>query len=174
MKATDRRKKILSVLKENRHPISASYLAKWLEVSRQVIVGDVALLRAEGESILATPRGYLMQSCLVATEGTYIRKIACQHGPEDVEKELTILLMGGAQVLDVEIEHPIYGLLTGKLNITSLKDRDRFLEALSHHEEALLSHLTNGVHTHTVCFPSVQAYQAILNELREAGILLEN
>ncbi len=95
-------------------------------MSRQVIVGDVALLRAEGEAVLATPRGYLLQSSLPSIEGAYIRKIACQHGPEEVEKELTILLEGGAQILDVEIEHPIYGLLSGKLNIASLEDRDHF------------------------------------------------
>lgn len=174
MKATDRRKKILSLLQEECQPISASCLAEEFGVSRQVIVGDVALLRAEGESILATSKGYLVQSCLVTTEGSYIRKIACQHGPEDVEKELTILLMGGAQILDVEIDHPIYGLLGGKLNIVSLEDRDRFLDDLSRYEEVLLSKLTNGVHTHTVSFPSVQAYQDISKELKKAGILLEN
>ena len=142
MKAIERRKHILSLLQETSQPLSANYLAKEFGVSRQVIVGDIALLRAEGDLVLATPRGYLLQSSLAPLEGAYIRKIACQHGPEDVEKELTILLEGGAQILDVEIEHPIYGLLSGKLNITSFEDRDRFLDDLSHYKGVLLSNLT--------------------------------
>ncbi|HEL2382983.1 TPA: transcription repressor NadR [Streptococcus suis] len=174
MKATERRKKILSLLRESPYPLAANYLAKEFGVSRQVIVGDVALLRAEGEAVLATPRGYLLQSSLPSTEGAYIRKIACQHGPEEVEKELTILLEGGAQILDVEIEHPIYGLLSGKLNIASLEDRDHFLDALGQYQGVLLSNLTEGVHTHTVSFPSVQAYNELSTALKHAGILLEN
>lgn len=174
MKAIERRKHILSLLQETSQPLSANYLAKEFGVSRQVIVGDIALLRAEGDLVLATPRGYLLQSSLAPLEGAYIRKIACQHGPEDVEKELTILLEGGAQILDVEIEHPIYGLLSGNLNITSFEDRDRFLDDLSHYKGVLLSNLTEGVHTHTVSFPSVQAYQELSLVLKAAGILLEN
>lgn len=38
-------------------PVSATALAKELGVSRQVIVQDIALLRAEGEHILSTNRG---------------------------------------------------------------------------------------------------------------------
>ncbi|MGQ7661037.1 transcription repressor NadR [Streptococcus suis] len=174
MKAIERRKHILSFLQATSQPLSANYLAKEFGVSRQVIVGDVALLRAEGALILATPRGYLLQPSLASIEGAYVRKIVCQHGPEDVEKELTILLEGGAQILDVEIEHPIYGLLSGKLNITSFEDRDRFLDDLSHYKGVLLSNLTEGVHTHTVSFPSVQAYQELSLVLKAAGILLEN
>ncbi len=122
MKAIERRKHILSLLQETSQPLSANYLAKEFGVSRQVIVGDVALLRAEGDLVLATPRGYLLQSSLAPLEGAYIRKIACQHGPEDVEKELTILLEGGAQILDVKLNILFYGLLSGKLNITSFED----------------------------------------------------
>ncbi|HEM4713761.1 TPA: transcription repressor NadR [Streptococcus suis] len=126
MKATERRKKILSLLRESPYPLAANYLAKEFGVSRQVIVGDVALLRAEGE----------------------------------------------AQILDVEIEHPIYGLLSGKLNIASLEDRDHFLDALGQYQGVLLSNLTEGVHTHTVSFPSVQAYNELSAALKHAGILL--
>lgn len=174
MKAIERRKHILSLLQETSQPLSANYLAKEFGVSRQVIVGDVALLRAEGALILATPRGYLLQPSLASIEGAYVRKIVCQHGPKEVEREMTILLEGGAQILDVEIEHPIYGLLSGKLNITSFEDRDRFLDNLKHYQGVLLSNLTEGVHTHTVAFPSVQAYQELSLALMNAGILLED
>lgn len=174
MKAADRRKEILRMLQNRSEPISASQLAKDLGVSRQIIVGDVALLRAEEHSILATPRGYLLQPLTAFSEGAYVKKIVCQHGPEEVEKELTILLTGGAKVLDVEIEHPIYGMLTGNLNIASQEDKDRFLEDLSHYQGSLLSNLTGGVHSHTVSFPSVQAYQTIVEELKHSGILLSD
>ncbi len=174
MKATERRKSILSILQETSQPTSASQLGKELGVSRQIIVGDIALLRAEEHAILATPRGYVMQAPLAIPDGAYVRKIVCQHGPEAVEEELTILLAGGARVLDVEIEHPIYGVLTGALNISSVEDRDRFLDDLRQYRGTLLSNLTGGVHTHTVSFPSVQAYQDIVHSLKKAGILLED
>ncbi|MDE6841162.1 MAG: HTH domain-containing protein, partial [Oscillospiraceae bacterium] len=60
MNATERRGRILEYLREWDRPLSATALARRLSVSRQVIVGDVALLRAAGEGITATPRGYVL------------------------------------------------------------------------------------------------------------------
>ena len=60
MKANQRRQLILETLNQSSQPISASQLAKQLEVSRQVIVGDVALLRASNHDILSTPKGYCL------------------------------------------------------------------------------------------------------------------
>ena len=59
MHSDERRKAIASILRAADGPISASALAEKFSVSRQIIVGDIALLRSSGEEILATPRGYV-------------------------------------------------------------------------------------------------------------------
>lgn len=61
MHAQERRQEILKLLHQSAHPISASALAERFSVTRQVIVGDIALLRSSGADILATPRGYCIQ-----------------------------------------------------------------------------------------------------------------
>ena len=59
MHAQERRQEILKLLHQSAHPISASALAERFSVTRQVIVGDIALLRSGGADILATPPGLL-------------------------------------------------------------------------------------------------------------------
>ena len=58
--AEARRRAVAQILEEAEGPVSAAALARRFSVSRQIIVGDVALLRAGGADILATPRGYLL------------------------------------------------------------------------------------------------------------------
>ena len=60
LNAKERRQAILEQLKRAEKPVSATALARQYGVSRQIIVGDVALLRAGGEPISATPRGYVL------------------------------------------------------------------------------------------------------------------
>lgn len=55
MNTSERRARILEYLKAADRPLSATLLAQKLSVSRQIIVGDVALLRAGGEAVTATP-----------------------------------------------------------------------------------------------------------------------
>lgn len=93
-------------------PVSATKFAKELSVSRQIIVGDVALLRASGEKILATPRGYILER----TNGQAEYTVACVHDFENMEKELTIMVDNGCTVVNVTVEHPLYGQLTGPLH----------------------------------------------------------
>ena len=56
MNTIDRREDIVRRLTISAEPISASSLAAAYGVSRQIIVGDIALLRASGEKISSTPR----------------------------------------------------------------------------------------------------------------------
>lgn len=60
MEGKERREKILEMLETAEEPISGGELAKKLSVSRQVIVQDIALLRAVNKNILSTARGYLL------------------------------------------------------------------------------------------------------------------
>ena len=123
MEAASRRQAILDRLRTADRPVSASALAAGLNVSRQIIVGDIALLRAGGAEISATPRGYVLPR---ATDGI-TRTIACRHTLAQTGQELDILVDNGCTVLDVIVEHPVYGQLTGQLQISSRYDVEQFL-----------------------------------------------
>ena len=109
MTAQERRNAILSHLQRGKSPLSATALAGLLGVSRQVIVGDVALLRAGGVQIVSTSRGYL-----IPPEEGLVRQVVCQHTPHQTQEELYAMVDGGCTVLDVTVEHPVYGQLTGR------------------------------------------------------------
>ncbi len=170
MKAEIRREKILEALGDRRDPVSASALAREFSVSRQIVVGDVAILRASGADIAATPRGYLLQS--VQPEGE-IRRIACIHSIDSMEEELNLCVDYGCSVLDVIVEHPVYGQLTGQLQVNSRYDVSRFMEKAGQEGAHALSELTDGVHLHTLRCPSEEAFDRLCAALREAGFLYE-
>ena len=128
-----RRREIVKRLRETEKPISATRFAKAFDVSRQIIVGDVALLRATGVEIVATARGYMLEQPLEGIE----RKIACQHTPEQTREELSVIVAKGGEVVDVSIAHPLYGELIGSLRIQSEKDIDKFLNFLNKNESLL-------------------------------------
>ena len=113
--AQARRQAVAQALEEAVGPVSAAALAERFSVSRQIIVGDVALLRAGGTDILATPRGYL----LGGRGGGVERTVACVHAPEEMERELNAIVDAGGEVVDVIVEHPVYGQLTGLLGVRS-------------------------------------------------------
>ena len=169
MKAEERRTLILQTLLKEEKPMSASSLASKLGVSRQIIVGDIALLRAGGQNILATPRGYLLQS---QGEDQCIRRIACCHTDQQMEEELKICVDEGCMVMDVIVEHPVYGQLTGELELSSRYDISQFIEKVKQQSAHALSELTNGIHLHTLRCPNEQAYQRVCSRLKEAGILI--
>ena len=169
MKANQRRQEILDRLKQASQPISASQLAAQFEVSRQVIVGDVALLRASNHDILSTPRGYLLSDNL--TTHHYKGKLACCHSSQDTEAELLLIIRKGGMVLDVEIEHPIYGMLTAALNIKSKEDVADFIQKMQTSKASLLSTLTQGIHLHTISCPSSQVFEEIRQALASRGYL---
>ncbi len=170
MTARERRKELSGILAAAEEPVSASALAQRLNVSRQVIVGDVALLRASGEQIIATPRGYL-----VSRESAGVRHtIACAHaGGEAMEAELNALVDCGCTVLDVIVDHPVYGQLTGQLSIGSRYDVEIFRQRIEESGARPLSALTEGIHLHTLACPSEAAFHRAVRKLRELGILLE-
>lgn len=165
-----RQAKVLELIKETKVPLSAGKLGKILGVSRQLIVGDIALLRASGEKIFATPRGYLLEE---AKETGIIAQIACIHQREQMEEELNIMVDEGAEVIDVIIEHPLYGELRGNLHLTTRHDVRQFIESCQRQEAPLLSNLSNGVHLHTIRVKEAEAIERIENHLRIAHLLYE-
>lgn len=168
MEAASRRQAILDRLRTADRPVSASALAAGLNVSRQIIVGDIALLRAGVAEISATPRGYVLPR---ATDGI-TRTIACRHTLAQTGQELDILVDNGCTVLDVIVEHPVYGQLTGQLQISSRYDVEQFLARIRDSDAAPLSMLTGGLHLHTLCCPNEDAYTRACAALKAAGLLL--
>lgn len=165
----DRKEKIIEEIKKSNKPISASTLAKKLSVSRQIIVGDVALIRASGTNIIATPRGYILDS--KQQNQTYT--IAVNHSQEQMADELyTIVDLGGCAI-DVIVDHPVYGQLTGKLHLSSRYDVDQFIKKVNNNQAKPLSQLTDGLHLHTIQCPNEDTYQRIVSALDEKGYLFK-
>lgn len=168
-----RRKLILSRLKEQGTPLTGKELAGETHVSRQVIVQDVSLLKARGEPIIATSRGYLYMGS-GEKNGKHKRVIAVQHEAKDTATELYMLVDHGVTVVDVTVEHPIYGDLTGALMLENRRDVDMFLQKVKNTEATLLSMLTDGVHLHTIEAKTEEQLDEATDALRQVGILLEN
>ena len=169
MNAQQRRDYILERLKAAAQPVSATALAGELGVSRQIIVGDVALLRAGGAHITATPRGYVLER---PPEGRRFT-IACRHTPEEMARELEIMVDNGCTVENVIVEHSVYGQLVGQLMLSSRYDVAEFIRKVSESGSKPLSDLTGGIHLHTLRCPDESAFGRVTAELREAGYLLE-
>ena len=172
IKTKARRDKLLQRLKKSQEALIGSQLAEEFGVSRQVIVQDVALLRAEGEKIVATSQGYFYEENLGMT--TVKTSIACSHGDqEELKDELLTVVNYGGRVIDVKVEHPIYGDLSGNLMISSIEEVDNFIKNYQNNEAQLLSKLTEGVHLHTIEAVNMQVLKKIKEELKEKGYLME-
>ncbi len=169
MTAQQRREEIQKQLERAQGPLSASALAAQMGVSRQIVVGDIALLRAAGAQIIATPRGYQKGGTGVKT------LVACCHdGGEGLRRELYTVVDNGGVVEDVIVENPLYGEITGKLHITSRYDVDVFLEKAARQPDSLLSSMTGGVHLHTLICPDEDTGARIRERLAQQGLLYEN
>lgn len=170
MNAGERRRVILETLRTSAAPQAASALAARFGVSRQVVVGDIALLRAYGNGISATPRGYVLERDTGMCEKT----LACVHSAEDMQNELNIMVDNGCVVKDVIVEHPIYGQLTGSLDLKSRYDVKNFVERSAQAEAMPLSALTDGLHLHTLLCPDEGSFERVVAELRGSGFLYKD
>lgn len=165
-----RRRQIVAWMRRQEGPVRGGELAKHFHVSRQCLVQDMAILRASGEEIMATPRGYQ----LPRVSGRVHREvIACKHGPERTEEELQSLVDHGVKILDVIVEHPLYGELRGSLMLESRDDVHEFLDRVRSSHATLLSALTGGVHLHTVEASRPDVIARARADLRNRGILLK-
>lgn len=170
MTAAERRNEIKMFLAEATAPVSASVLAAKFSVSRQVIVGDIALLRTAGEEISATPRGYVVRH----VDTGVIRQIVCLHDDLGIIEELNTIVDYGCKVLDVIVDHPVYGALTGELNISTRYDVSLFHQKITEATAQPLSVLTGGIHLHTLSCPDEESFRRVERDLRAKGILIES
>lgn len=163
---TERRNRILELLTQGDTPISGGALARALHVSRQVIVQDIALLRAQQQPILSTYRGYLLTGAQ-----TVSREFRLCHSPEQAADELMLIVDCGGRVETLTIVHPAHGVMTAAMRLGNRVDAQRYLERLA--DSVPVYALTGGLHCHRISAPSEDILNHIEDGLRARGFLRE-
>jgi transcriptional regulator of NAD metabolism len=171
MTGEERRKKIIEILQSSDEPVSGAELSKRLNVSRQVIVQDIALLRAVNRNIISTTKGYILYYQEVQKVN---RCFLVKHSDDEIEDELCTIVDNGGKVLDVIVMHDIYGEISTGLIIKNRQDVYDFIEKLKGHRTIPLKELTGGVHLHTVEADSEAILDSIEKKLREKNYLIED
>ena len=160
MKGEERRKQLLNILSSSNNPISGGTLSKALNVSRQIIVQDISLLRANGATIFSTNKGYLLQE-----DRKYSRVFKVYHTDDQVEEELSTIVDAGGQIRDVFVYHKVYGVLKADMGIKSRRDIRAYMEEISTGKSSLLKNVTSGYHYHTIDAESEEILDAIQDVL---------
>ena len=166
MGGQERREQILKILKNSDKPVAGTELAKQLQVSRQVIVQDMALIRANGVEILSTNRGYVIDE-----ERTASRVFKVIHTDGQVEEELNLFVDHAGKVEDVFVFHKVYGVIKASMNIKSRRDVKNYMEGISTGKSTNLKNLTSDYHYHTITADDEQTLDMIQEELRQRGFL---
>ena len=166
MKNEDRREKIIQILQASQEPVSGVDLSKRLQVSRQVIVQDIALLRAKDYEIMSTNRGYVLTS-----PQEYSRVFKVIHTDEQVEEELQSIIDLGGWVKDVFVYHKVYGVVKADMNLHSRRDIAAYMKELESGKSSLLKNVTSGYHYHTVVARDEKTLDLIQEALADKGFL---
>ena len=166
MNGEERRTKIIELLNKSEVPLSGTSLAKQLGVSRQVVVQDIALLRANTYTIVSTNQGYLLSETAKAS-----RVFKMIHTDEEVDEELSLIVDCGGHVEAVFVSHKIYNVVKAPMNIRSRLDIQRFMENLTSGKSTLLKNVTSGYHYHTVTAESEELLDYMQNALSRRGFL---
>jgi transcriptional regulator of NAD metabolism len=164
-----RKQMIINKLIDCSEPQKGSSLAKELGVTRQVIVKDIALLRAEGNNIIATPDGYIIER---NATNRINRVIAVNHHIDEMEDELATIIRYGGVIEDVVVEHPLYGEIRAMLKIRNFNDLSNFVNKFNNLKATPLSALTGGVHIHTISTETEENMVLILDELKNKRYLI--
>ena len=167
MSGEERRKRILNMLTNSNLPISGVSLAKEMNVSRQVIVQDIALIRANGYNVFSTNRGYLIQE----TKEKHSRVFKVIHSDEEVETELSLIVDLGGQVKDVFVFHKVYGVVKADMDIKSRRDIKLYMDDIASGKSGLLKNVTAGYHYHTIEAEDDQTLDLIQESLQKRGFL---
>lgn len=169
MNSKERRNNILSRLLENNTPIKGADFARMYNITRQIIVKDIAILRARGNNIIATPEGYTIYS----SETNKVKFIiAVEHDELSLKNELEIIIKYGGTIEDVIVEHPIYGEIKANLMIRNLNDMNKFIDKYNSNNARPLSILTNGVHLHTISVDDKDSEALIKEDLRKNNFIV--
>ena len=99
------------------------------------------------------------------------RSFAVNHTKEQIRDELYTIVDYGGKVLDVVVEHDIYGQITVDLILCNRLDVDEFVERIENSKSRPLKVLTDGEHWHTVEAASEIVLDKIEEKLRKRGYL---
>lgn len=169
MNSKERRDHIKNLLIKSSIPEKGSILAQSLGVTRQIIVKDIAILRAEGVKIIATPEGYLVPS---ENKNGIKKVLAVYHDKNQMYDELETIVKNGGIIHDVIVEHPVYGEIKGMLMIKNLYDLESFIKKFNDYSAEPLSKLTKGVHIHTIEAENQDIMDRIIRELKNKKYLV--
>ena len=168
MHGSERREQIIRQIQESKAPVSGTKLASLYSVSRQVIVQDIALIRAAGYEIISTNRGYILTQ-----PKTVCRIFKVQHTDEQLEEELNTIVDLGGCVDNVMIHHRVYGKMEAELALSSRRKVGAFMEDIRSGKPIALENITSNYHYHKVSADSEETLDLIEQELREKGFLVE-
>lgn len=160
-----RLEQIVHIINTSQTPVSGGVLAHELNVSRQVIVQDIALLRARNIEIISTHKGYIIPKT------SHKREIKVCHSSQEMELELNTIVDLGGKVENVFVNHDVYGKLEAKLNIASRRDVKMFMDKIQSKESKPLTDLTSGYHSHVITASSEEILNEIEQTLFQQGIL---
>lgn len=166
MTGVERRDKLLQMLSKSREPLSGTELANRFSVSRQVIVQDIALLRAAENNIIPTNRGYVLLK-----QGKCERIFKVRHTADEIEEELQTIVDNGGKIVDVFVYHKIYGVVKAPMNIKTRKDIYEYVKTLNSGISSPLLKITDNYHYHTVQADSEETLDHIQKDLEEKGFL---
>lgn len=171
MTGEERRKKIITLLSASSKPVSGTCLAQMFQISRQVIVQDIALLKAENNNIISTNRGYLLYQI---PQDTHLQRrvFEVQHSSDRILEEFYTIVDLGGRILNVSIDHELYGLIEASLLIGNRADARDFAGKMAACKDQPLSTLTGNTHYHTVEAKSANTLNAIEKALKEKGFLI--
>ena len=156
MNTVQRRTEILKLLQQEEKPVAARAMASQFGVSRQVIVQDMAVIRASTPGILSTTRGYVLQQ---DKDIACTREFKVRHGQEQ------------AAVKNISISHRVYGRVTAEMDIRSRQDVNEFVQAINSSHSSVLSSATSGYHYHLIEASSQERLDLIGEQLKKAGFL---
>lgn len=168
MKSDTRRQEILSLLGNTENAIPANLLSERFGVSRQVIVQDVAILRANGFDIISTNRGYILSSGVGAS-----RVFKCRHSFEEILDEGTLVIALGGKIEDIFVNHRVYGRISARLDLNARMHVEELYRSLVSGASKPLMSVTDGYHYHTVSAPDENTLGEIEKALRGKGFLIE-
>ena len=166
MNAGERRGEILKILKQTEVPIAARELAGRFGVSRQVIVQDLAVIRASTPGILSTTKGYVMQQ-----DSSCVREFKVRHVSDQTAEEMNLIVDCGGHVKNISISHRVYGRVSAEMDIRSRQDVSEFIQALQNSRSTVLSSATSGYHYHLIEASSEERLDLIRDQLEKAGFL---
>ena len=168
MKSEKRRAEILSFIGNTDNPVPASVLKDKFGVSRQVIVQDIAILRANGYDITATNRGYLLN-----TKTQAVRVFKCRHTFDEIVDEGVLIIDAGGRVEDIFVNHRVYGKICARIDLHNRTHVEELYRSLVSGASKPLMSVTDGYHYHTVSADSEAVLDEIEKLLKARGFLIE-